>query len=129
MSVSLGNFARRHCANYNTTNGCYLTEKVDWSVEPPKATAGPCLVAEGKPCSYFKRSILPARDVPQKIRGDYYFIDSSIMVPTARTCPECGETLPPRRRVCEKCCRKRRKSSNRLAQRKKRQNRHMSVSS
>ena len=121
MSVSLGNFARRHCANYNTTNGCYLTEKVDWSVEPPKATAGPCLVAESKPCTYFKRAILPARDVPQNIRGDYYFIDSSIMVPTARTCPECGATLAPRQRFCQKCRRKRRLESYRQRKLKSRQ--------
>ena len=121
-------FAKRDCANYKPDGSCLGISEHD--LENPKHAAelDKCKLAESpiKPCSYFERLVLPLADQPgpkdkpelQSQRLDArqaYLMQTKRPVPGAvvRACPECGSTIPPRRRLCEKCSKKRRRASSR----------------
>ena len=107
VSKTLGTYTKNNCANYTLVEGCLLTQRVDFSTEPPTATPGPCLVADGKPCQYFGTALLPARHCPEKIRLHYGAIDKTARIRPARFCPACElAELLPRQRICQKCRRK-----------------------
>ena len=118
MPLSLAAYARSNCACWNNTNGCYRTEIVDMTMEPPRAELGPCLVGEGKPCQYFRQAIYPDKGCPQQIRFTYGVIDRGVKGIESRFC-QCGAELRYRERVCEKCRRQRRLESKRQSWRKK----------
>jgi len=101
---------------------------------------GQCLVADGpcriitrqQPCRYFEVSVLPiGRTHPTHNPGAtkaaevYAAIAPHTLAdlnatPEPRACPDCGETLPARRRVCDPCGKKRRSRAYREAARKRR---------
>jgi hypothetical protein len=120
----LSNYARQHCANWlNENAGCYLHEKI--SYEPiAKATAGECVLADGNTCDYFRACVLPI--APPPVQSDYMKIDTTIRLAKKakkRPCPDCGESMKPRQRFCEKCTQKRRQKTYRQS----RQNSSMSA--
>ena len=63
--MNLGEYARKHCSNWLTTY-CHIqwarnakdkdvfagTDKID----------GTCLVAQGQPCHYFLKAVIPAKN-------------------------------------------------------------------
>ena len=106
-NISLGHFAKAHCANYSAGQGCYATEVVDVDKEPPEVQHGPCLVAQGEPCKYFRKAVLSASDCPDRVRRRYAEIDEAVETKSIRLCPECGAELGHRRRICDQCRKKR----------------------
>jgi len=105
---------------------------------------GRCLVADGpcriitrqQPCRYFEVSVLPiGRTHPTHNPGAakaaevYAAIAPHTLAdlnatPKPRACPDCGETLPARRRVCDACGKKRRGRAYREAARERRSRVH-----
>ena len=106
-NMSLASYAKANCANYNTGHGCFATEVVDTVKEPPEVQHGRCLVAQGKPCEYFRKALLPAANGPSEVRKCYAAIDNVVELKEARPCPECGAGLKHRQRICDRCRRKR----------------------
>lgn len=95
------------CANYDHHYGGCLFQDV-------------CLVQEDKRCGYFEKAVLPVGDsiTRQKyeaLTGAY--IGGQVM----NLCSDCGKSVPPRRRYCDKCKKKRRQKTNRDNLRKFRQ--------
>ncbi len=90
----------------------------------------PCKVLNGKPCSYFERAVLGPPDYPYKVPGydyrklfeQYGKINPQLeaVAVVIRKC-DCGRTLQPRERICEKCRDRRRRDTYRNSQRKHRQ--------
>ena len=115
---SLVTFAKAHCADYSSAGGCWKTEKLHMDSKPPAASAGVCLLAEGKACKYFCEAVLPARDCPERIRLKYGVVDRTAKIRAARICPGCQAELLPRRRICNKCRRKKTRERVRRHRRK-----------
>ena len=96
-------FIRRCCANWDTPGkSCTHTD-------------GPCLVAMGKPCKYFERSVFLIADPSYRFATEtaqyetllalYLKINPNLQQTEPekiRVC-ECGIPLKPRRRMCDKC--------------------------
>ena len=111
---ALNHFVRTECANYRG-EGCVFDR--------------PCLVLQGKPCTYFERAVLGPPDYPYKTAGydwqklfeQYGQINPHLAGRgvSVRRC-ECGAVLGVRERICEKCRLEHRRTANRLAQKKKR---------
>ena len=101
------------CANFDHHYGGCLFQDV-------------CLIQEGKRCGYFEKAVLPAGDsiTRQKyeaLTGAY--IEGQVM----NLCSDCGKSVPPRRRYCDKCKKKRRQKTNRDNLRKFRQKQRVSA--
>lgn len=112
---------KQNCANWTAEGGCYLHESVTFSEDGiPQLGIGQCRPAEGKPCDYFRKAILPAENCAQRIRESYLLIDRKAKVKDRRRCPECGAELQVRRRLCEECARKHRQASYRKRRQKDR---------
>ena len=126
-------FAKRDCANCRSDGSCLGISEHD--LDDPKVAAelDKCKLAENpmEPCSYFERFVLPLADQPspkgqpqlQSQRLDArqaYLMQTKrqVLGAVVRTCPECGATIAPRRRLCEKCAKKRRRASSRERARK-----------
>lgn len=106
------------CANWHSTvNGCIM-EVVGSHAE------GECAVRDGKRCAYFERAVLPlAGRLAQyaEIPALYYEkqTDGKLGVLIEQNhCGDCGQVIPGRRRVCDKCRVKRRRASYRELKRK-----------
>ena len=118
---TLRTFIKKECANYYE-NGCVYDH--------------PCLVFEGKRCKYFEKSVLGPADYKFRLPGyDYQKIFRQYAVfhnhlygveVELRKC-ECGEILKPRQRRCEKCSKKRARTTNRERQKKHRAQRNAST--
>ena len=104
--------ARNECA-------CHLNDGSHYG-------AWPCLVGKGQRCTYFEKAVLPVADwFPQayaECRDRYWSAAGEpgrMVGATVRHC-ECGEVLPPRKRLCARCRRLRRQTTYREAARKSR---------
>ena len=109
MSQTLAVYAHENCANW-IKDSCFLFEKIVWKDKnAPIYQAGSCRPAENKACDYFRKAVLPA--APQDIVDKYGRFD--LMAPadanSVRVCPDCGELLAYRQRVCFLCQKSRRK--------------------
>lgn len=113
-------FVRKECANCEGETGrCLIRDEK-------------CLVLSGKRCSYFEKVVLGKPNYPfrlpdydyQKIFDDYSEINYSFSarLVSVRKC-ECGQVLPPRQRLCEKCKEKKRRQSYRNARNSKKTSR------
>jgi hypothetical protein len=79
---------------------------------------GVCLVELGERCPYFERVVLPTGncDVRQKyeaLTGIY------VEGQAVNLCGDCGGTIPPRRRYCDRCVQKRRQATYRKSRQRK----------
>jgi hypothetical protein len=87
------------CANYDHYyGGCLFAEA--------------CKVQKGERCGYFERSVLPTgnsaiRQEYEKLTG--YYIEGRV----TNLCGDCGKSIEPRRRYCDKCTQKRRRATYR----------------
>jgi len=104
------------CANYDHYYGGCLFENFK----------GNCAVEIGKRCGWFERAVLPtAVEIGQslEITSQYEERTRSVVnrhkssTESDRTCPDCGAPLPPRRRFCDKCKRRKVSNANRERQR------------
>ena len=111
-------FVHKECANF--VNGeCIMREP------------GACFVGQGKRCSYFEESLLPLADLngskhAAKYRTSVLTYRRQVMKPgsvvmTEALLCECGQLLPTRRRVCDKCRARKRKEAYRRRQRQNRE--------
>lgn len=101
------------CANFDHHYGGCLFQDV-------------CFVQEDKRCGYFEKGVLPVGDsiTRQKyeaLTGAY--IEGQVM----NLCSDCGKLVPPRRRYCDNCKKKRRQKTNRDNLRKFRQKQRVSA--
>jgi hypothetical protein len=113
--ANLKRFVRDICANFYE-GGCVFDK--------------PCCVTQGKRCGYFEKAVLHKPDYPyphkcfvedpaheEVVRYEYSLIggaaDSGRV--SVRRC-ECGAPLMKRQRLCAKCCRLKRRASNRKSQ-------------
>ena len=87
------------CVNYDRLSGdCLLGKK--------------CKVEQGKRCSYFERAVLPTGD--DSIRQKYEDLTGVyVKGKAANLCGDCGARIPPGRRYCDNCRRKRRQATYR----------------
>ena len=87
------------CANYDRLSGdCLLGKK--------------CKVEQGKRCSYFERAVLPTGD--ENVRQQYEDLTSVYVKGiAANLCGDCRARIPPGRRYCDNCRRKRRQATYR----------------
>ena len=115
---------RSECANYRSGDGfCWQQDE-------------PCLVCDGKRCSYFEKAVLPLAD--QKTSFDLtlqskraeararYIKSHNITTHTPdedAICPKCGKPLPSSRARgrCDSCRRKQNRETSRQRMRKQRQ--------
>jgi hypothetical protein len=77
-----------------------------------------CYIMEREPCPYFERCVLPsAKNDPNydKIVKYYSMINSKFDPTYANTCNDCGKTIPPRKRYCKKCAKKRRNKTYKIS--------------
>jgi len=115
-------FARAECANMRPVGICLWTEK-------------PCLLKQGKRCSYFERCILPLADdssphaqpdlQSKRLAARETYLGQHALVAgkdesNNRTCPECGSILGKYQRLCDKCRVKRRREADRRKKQRKR---------
>jgi len=78
---------------------------------------GACLVELGERCSYFERAVLPTGD--SDIRRKYEALTGVYIEGQAvNLCGDCGRTIPPRRRYCDRCVQKRRRATYRQSRQK-----------
>jgi hypothetical protein len=118
MGGSLTKFIKQECFNwYREEKHCIFH--------------GQCFVMKGKPCTYFKRSVLPPPDYKCKhkclvddpvfedrVRSEYRAIDSTLEI--GRKFCDCGAAIPPRKKYCPKCSAKRAREQKRKWKRKNR---------
>jgi hypothetical protein len=95
----------RECCNHTGDVGCHFR--------------GRCAVQHGIRCDWFERAVLDlARLRPDRFPGvlsAYGTLQGGVVagvMERVRTC-ECGEALPPRRRLCDSCQNKHRKAAYR----------------
>ncbi len=78
---------------------------------------GACLVELGECCSYFERAVLPTGS--SDIRRKYEALTGVYIEGEAvNLCGDCGRTIPPRRRYCDRCVQKRRRATYRQSRQK-----------
>jgi hypothetical protein len=78
---------------------------------------GACLLELGERCSYFERAILPTGD--SDTRQKYEALTGvHIEGQAVNVCGDCGRTIPPRRRYCDRCVQKRRRATYRQSRQK-----------
>lgn len=113
-------FIRKHCANWDGSGkSCIGVDGNNLFHE------GACLIGQGKPCAYFEKAVFPICDPSYRYASEteqyqvlldlYFGINPDIPQVRAqkvRLCG-CGTPLKPRRRVCDKCAEKRRRTSRR----------------
>ena len=95
------------CANYSSHYDCC-------SMSDEK-----CLVMEGKRCGYFEKAVLPTGD---SIIQQKYEVLTGVMLArmvTQNLCNDCGCSIKPRHRYCDKCKRKRQHIASRALRAKK----------
>lgn len=91
------------CANYDHYHDTCMTDE-------------PCLVMEGKRCSYFEKAVLPTDG--QAIHFAYEKLTGAMVnVTSVNTCNDCPKVIPPRRRYCDSCKKKRQRKTQREQQR------------
>ena len=107
-------FAQQECANYDGGR-CLGADVWTTTVRPLKV----CLLHESKPCRYFEACVLPLanRGNPQMIQARRVYEISHSGGTSLKSCA-CGNPLAPGKRLCQDCRVKRRKESNREAQRR-----------
>ena len=112
-------FARQECANHVHSGVCEPRDRK------------PCRLGQGERCSYFEACVLPIavrklRMLRKPKKDDSAVVDAYIREhpelrgrqsadedASGRTCPDCGEPLVKRQRVCLVCRAKRRRQSDR----------------
>ncbi len=105
-AAGIGNLVRGECANW-VSGIC---------VRRADAT---CILLETptQRCDYFECAVLPLGDADLRRRYykrygiDYDWREEN----PGRVCPDCGAELPPRKKVCKKCQRERRRATFRKA--------------
>jgi len=123
--------ANAECPNWNQGT-CAGTRIADDLSPLPGRPLHKCALADGRRCEYFEECVLPMAAMtsgPDRSKSfmaaaDSYRILHKIPGET-RQC-ECGRPLPSHSRMCADCAAKRRRNSNREAQRR---NRDVAVSS
>lgn len=97
--TKLKKYVRQECANYQSHYDiCIINEK-------------PCLLSENKRCPYFEKVIFPIaaqQGVLNKVRIWYEMKEKSV-----RSCPDCGAELAYRKRYCNRCSKKRKRTTQR----------------
>jgi len=100
------------CANYDHHyGGCFFAKF--------------CKVEKGQRCAYFERVVLPTAGqlkdsysiLEEYQRQTFTFEPIKTKLITARFCI-CGNVLPPHKRLCDRCRRKKRRETDRVYKRK-----------
>ena len=121
-------FAREECANHQPNGSC-LGVQISKDLTMTCAKPLPrCLVADGQCCDYFEACVLPMANIvtePHRAKelrqaASEYRRVSELTLENTRPCPDCGEPLQPRKRLCPICADKRQKNATREAMRKAR---------
>ncbi len=129
-------FAKQECANLLPEGDCLAAtpESLLDTGQPKTATPrNHCLVAQGKPCDYFERLILPLADEPsphddptlqaRRASARQTYLGAHARAASKnhpqRRCPECGRPRPARHRFCDSCNREHRRKAYRLARTRK----------
>jgi hypothetical protein len=110
---TLFQFAKENCANIDGTE-CVMN-------------GSKCLLAKGKPCTYFKESVWPDCDPNYRyasqskyypaLRDEFTQVFGRVQTHEVRRCG-CGEPLKKRERICEKCRKKNRRKTWRVQKQK-----------
>ena len=124
--------ANAECPNWN--QGACAGARIADNLSPlPGRPLDKCALANEKRCDYFEECVLPMAAMASGPDRSKSFMAAANsyrilhkMAGVIRRCPECAKSLPARRRVCADCAAKRRRNSNREAQRR---NRDVAVSS
>ena len=122
LSMSPMELVEGECANFAQSShppfkGCIL---------PPKGCEeGGCLVRDGKRCRYFETGVLRLAEMDglanaerYRVAADAYRSMHGLAGAGGRRYCECGAPLQKRRQVCDECRARRRKETQRAAQRK-----------
>ena len=131
MGTALTRFVKDQCANLTgePEEECLGVTAFGKAFREP----GKCSVLEGKPCRYFKDSVLGPEDnkyphlcfvqdpdFEMRVRKQYRQIDHTVIEANIRRCPDCEAALQPRQRYCEKCSSRRRRKTQREMQKRSR---------
>lgn len=134
MGTALMRFVKKQCANWTgePEEECLGVTALGEAFREP----GKCRVMEGKPCKYFKESVLGPEDnkyphlcfvqdpaFEARVRKQYKGIDHTVVEADVRRCPDCQAALQPRQRYCEKCSSRRRRKTQREMQKRFRRKR------
>ncbi len=129
MGTALTRFVKEQCANWTAVleEECLGANPFGKLFREP----GKCQVIEGKPCKFFKDSVLGPEDekyphlcfvkdpaFEMRVRKQYKRIDHTVVEADIRRCPDCGAALRSRQKFCDKCAEKRRRQTMRENQRR-----------
>lgn len=133
LEMNFYQYAKHDCANCRPDGSCLGISEHDLNDPKFAAELDKCKLAESpiKPCDYFEHLVLPLADQPgpkdtpqlqsQRLDARQAYLMKTkrpVLGAVVRACPECGATIAPRRRLCEKCSQKRRRASSRDRARK-----------
>jgi hypothetical protein len=121
-------FVREECANHQPNGSCLgvqIAKDLTMTCAKPLPR---CLVATGQRCGYFEACVLPLADIvtePRRAKelrlaATEYRRVTEQTLENIRPCPDCGEPLQPRKKLCPVCAQKRQQDYHREAMRKKR---------
>jgi len=107
MGNILTTFLKKECSNWDVANclGSTILNKGLFN------TSGKCLIMLNKPCSFFEKSVLPSAKNDtgyNRIVRLYSKINPEFNHAESNTCNDCDKTIPPRKRYCKECAKKRR---------------------
>ncbi len=116
-------FAREECANYQPDGSCMGAVIEDDLTMRRGRPLPKCALGDGNRCVYFEETVAPmagmvadsrrAVQMQEAVRA-YHAMTHQNAKP-ARACPDCGQPMPPRKRFCPVCSRKRRQATHRNA--------------
>jgi len=117
MGNVLTTFLKKECSNWNGDNciGATILNKGLFN------TSGKCLIMQGKQCHFFEKHVLPSakNDIDyEKIVKYYSKINPEFKHAESNTCNDCNKTIPPRKRYCKECAKKRRNETFKNSSRK-----------
>ena len=119
---------REECANHQPNGSCLgvqIAKDLTLTCAKPLPR---CLVADRQRCAYFEACVLPLADIvsdPRRAKelqaavAEYRQITNQ-KASQSRPCPDCGEPLQPRKKLCPTCAQKRQKDYHREVMRKAR---------
>ena len=112
-------FVAADCANHEPDGSCLgIMIAPDLSMRVCRPLPR-CLIADGKRCQYFEDCMVPMADwttdprlaASRQVAVAEYRAITNQKTQKSRPCPDCGESMPPRKRCCPACAIKRRRAT------------------
>ena len=146
--MTLYQLAKEECGNFQGDKSCLgICAEGLLDRSAPATPRDKCVFPERpiQPCRYFEQCVMPLATQPDSAGGRIdgnkragwaearrrYLKARKVMVPVEkmRCCPDCGNPLAKRQRVCATCAQKRRRENQRRLMQERRRNTLRSVSS